>query len=501
MATPPTERQAEQQIRQVIEQASARSQSGEITVQWRDANPDDRPDGYEWNADTQTLTYDVWEAQRDALDLLDTPETDICGFLAGYGSGKTVFGTRWLLKQAIEHPNSRFLLMGIDFQKARDTTFRILFEQLPGERTGTVTSSYNGPEQSPLVTDYNRQSNRLTLSNDSVIKLGSADRWNRYAGDEYGAVHLDEPSHYGEDLHDLVEMIGSRLRGVDGPGTQLWTLTGEGRNAAFQILEREQDSTGEPLGLNIELYRASTLNNPFLSEAEKDRFKRQYAGTQREERALYGGWGSSGGTLLSRDQLQFINADELGDGRYKYHIGVDLAYLADKRKANETDSDHTAVDLVAYDQQDNLGYLLDVNTTRGATMREQIQWLGDLADDIPNPVVTVENTGAQRYFTQEARETIAGRVNGVSPTESKESRIQDMSILFEREDCVLVNQSIDEHLGYDSRFQPFVREWSQFESSDESPDVIDAVYYALHNLHLGDYGGTPVIEGADPFGT
>ena len=294
-------------------------------------------------------------------------------------------------------------------------------------------------------------------------------------------------------------MIGSRLRGVDGPKTQLWTLTGEGQNAAYQILEREQDSTGEPLGLNIELYRASTLDNPYLSDGVKNRLKRQYAGTQREERALYGGWGSSGGTLLSREQLQFINADELAGGPYQYHIGVDLAYLADKRKANRTDSDHTAVALVAYDQQESTAYLLDVSTKRGATMREQIQWLGDLASDIPKPVVTVEETGAQRYFIQEAKSEITGRVTGANPTESKDSRIQDLSIVFERADCVLVNQSEDEHLGYDERFQPFVREWSQYENSSDSPDVIDAVYYAVHNLQLGE-SNVPVIEGANPFG-
>ncbi|MFC6764506.1 hypothetical protein [Natrinema soli] len=38
-----------------------------------------------------------------------------------------------------------------------------------------------------------------------------ADSWNRYAGDEFGAIWLDEPSHDEADLHDLLEMLGNKL--------------------------------------------------------------------------------------------------------------------------------------------------------------------------------------------------------------------------------------------------------------------------------------------------
>ena len=66
--------------------------------------------------------------------------------------------------------------MGVDFQKARDTTYSKLFARLPGERTTLTTSTYNGPENSPLVADYNRQQHRLTLANDSVITCDGTDR-------------------------------------------------------------------------------------------------------------------------------------------------------------------------------------------------------------------------------------------------------------------------------------------------------------------------------------
>ena len=480
----PTRRQIEKEVQSLSEEYADRPEADNLTVLWGAADPEHRPEGVTWVPETNTLTYDLWTAQRDALATLEN-DTDITAFLAGYGSGKTIFGARWLIKQALEHPGSRFLGMGIDFAKARDTTFRVLFEQLPGERTGIVTSSYNGPEQSPVVEDYNRQNHRLTLTNDTVLKLGSADRWNRYAGDEYGGVWMDEPSHYGEDLHDLLEMIGSRLRGVDGPKTQLWTLTGNGHGAAFDVLEREQDSDGEPLGLNIGLVRASTLENPYLDASDKDRFERQYAGTNREGQALHGGFASGTGTLLTRDQLQFAHMDDMADKNYRFHVGVDLSYVASKSHAEATDADYTAAVLVAVDASRERAYVLDVHRERGMTLRQSIQWLGKIAGRVPDPTIKVEEVGAQSWWIQEAEQQLSGHIVPVSPgTTSKESRIQDMSILFERGDVVLANNEIDDNLGYDPRFRPFVREWLEF-GNGNSPDLLDATYYALQDLQLG----------------
>lgn len=470
--------------------------TGEIDISWTDAAPDTRPDGFRWtppsDGDPGRLQYDVWEAQRNTLDAVDAAENDIVAFLAGYGSGKTLFGVRWLIKQALDYPGSRFLVLGIDFQKARDTTFRVLFEQLPGDRTGVVTSSYNGPETSPVVADYNRQNHRLTLTNDTVIKLGSADRWNRYAGDEYGAIHLDEPSHYWEDLYDLLEMLGSRLRGVDGPKTMLWTLTGNGHNAAFDILRRGVDASGEDLGLNIETVTASTLNNPYLDEANKERFKRQYAGTAREGQALHGGFADGGGSLLSREQLTFVDDDELPEREFRFRLGVDLSFVSSKSRAEATDSDHTAVVIAAVDPEKNTAYLTDFGRERGLTLRESLGFVAGIADQLPNPTVIVEEVGASTWWSQEARERVPGRIESVTPSESKEARLQDLGVVFERGDVVLCNDEIDDALGYDSRWRPFVREWTQFGEDGDSPDILDAAYYAVNGLPLGQEGSSGI---------
>ena len=292
-------RELEHEVSQLKDDVAPADDALDAMVQWRDANPDARPAGMEYDANEDVIYYDLWSAQRDVLDVIEGDAPDIVAFLAGYGSGKSVFGARWILTQAIEHPGSRFLAMGVDFQKARDTTYPKLFAQLPGERTTLTTSGFNGPENSPLVADYNRQQHRLTLVNDSVITLGSADKYSRYAGAEFGAVWMDEPSHYGDELHDLTGMITTRLRGVDGPKTQLWTLTGEGYNAAWEILEKNEDADGDPIGLDVDVVRASVLENPYLSAGDKERFRRKYEGTAKEKQALHGGFAAASGLVYS----------------------------------------------------------------------------------------------------------------------------------------------------------------------------------------------------------
>ena len=498
MTTLPTERQIERRFTEAIDELGVRSATDtDIRVLWGAPDPENRPDGMTWVPETNTLTYDLWDAQRTALQSIKDGK-DITAFLAGYGSGKTMYGVRWLIKQACDHPGSRFLGMGVDFQKARDTTFRALFEQLPGERTGIVTSSYNGPETSPIIADYNRQDHRLTFVNDSVIKLGSADRWNRYAGDEYGAVLLDEPSHYGEDLHDLLEMVGSRLRGVDGPKAQLWTLTGAGKGPAFDVLERNVDSNDEPLGLEIDVIRASTLDNPYLSSGEKERFKRQYGGTSREGQALHGGFSDANGSFLSRDQLQFVEPDAI-EGEVQYHIGVDLAY-ADARAAAKNDTDYSAVALVGYLPGDHKAALLDVSRTRGSTFRETIRWIANVAEQAPSARVKVEDVGAQVWASQELNQTIANPVEQINPgNRSKESRISDLGVVAERGDFLIVNHETDEALGYDPRWKPLVREWVEFGGSDNSPDILDSVWYALQGLRLGPSAHIGAVHTGDMY--
>lgn len=301
----------------------------ELAVRWRGADPEERPEGMVFDADAGTLAYDVWDAQRETLETLEAAEVDIAAMLGGYRSGKSTLGARWTVAKALEYPGTRWLVLGIDFSQASGTTFRTLFEALPGDRTHILTSAFNGPEESPIVADYNRQEHRLTLHNDAVITLGSADRWNRYVGDEYSGAWLDEPSHYGPDLFDILEVIGTRLTASAGPNLMCMTLTGNGYNSAWRVLEKQETPDGHPIGLDIEIAKASVLENPYLDDTDTDRIRRQFEGTKRAEQALHGGFAAAEGLVYNFDRETHIVDEEtaeelLSDGEtwlYGYDAG------------------------------------------------------------------------------------------------------------------------------------------------------------------------------------
>ncbi|MDG5761532.1 phage terminase large subunit [Natronococcus sp. A-GB1] len=298
--TDPTKREIERELealKRLFGESDTDSDAdtdAEVTVEWRvPASPDPADEGMTYEPETETITYALWRKQQACLDALESGDYDIVAFLGGYGTGKTVFGARWLLAKALAHPESCFLALGKTFEEARESTFKKLFAQLPGDNTVV------DPERSPVVTEYTKSERRLTLTNGTVIVLGSADKPDRYDGAEFGGIWLDEPSYYNADLHDLLATLDGRLRGVDGPKVMCWTLTGNGFNDAWKILEQRQKANDEPLKHSIRVIRASTLENPYLEPEVRASQKRKYGDTDRAAQALHGGFAAATGLVYS----------------------------------------------------------------------------------------------------------------------------------------------------------------------------------------------------------
>jgi hypothetical protein len=275
----------------------------------------DRPLRYEfWSEQLRALSHlnptdDRWGAlqakYRELEEVwIDDPHPpdgwDIVGALGGFRSGKSTTGARWTITSALERPGSRWLAMGQDFAKAKKTTYKVLFQNLPGDMTHVLTRNHNGPETSPIVADYARRDKVLTLRNSSQIVLGSADNPGRHAGDEFHGGWLDEPSLYGDELHQTRRMIGSRLS-AGPPAVQFWTYTGNGMegNAAYEVMEKRVDEDDEPLNVNITVVRLNVLQNPFITQATKRKLLRQYEGTELEKQGLYGGYAAARGLVYS----------------------------------------------------------------------------------------------------------------------------------------------------------------------------------------------------------
>ncbi|WP_331232685.1 terminase large subunit domain-containing protein [Natronorarus salvus] len=247
-------------------------------------------------ATTVELNHQWTTYQADTLRAIHSGEYDLVVLRTGYGGGKSVLGSRWIHRTALQR-GGEYLVLAPDFAKGGPATYRVFFDELPGENT-VPNDAAGDPENSPIVAGYNANEKRLTYTNGAVARLGSADKWNRYAGSEFNGIWGDEPAHYDTtNLYDLHEMLVSRQRTEAGPNVTLWTSTGAGFNQYYDITERKVDEDGEPLPWadRMEVIVGSSLDNPFLSEKEK--MLAQFEGTPREAQALHGGFAAAQGLV------------------------------------------------------------------------------------------------------------------------------------------------------------------------------------------------------------
>lgn len=263
------------------------------------ATPKTKPDRVEVGSEEG-----YWHAQLDVFDALESGENDLVVFRAGYGGGKTLLGSDWILGVATQIPNGHSLVLAPDKTKGGPATYKGFYERLPGENT--VPNDADGtPENSPIVAGYHGTKHRVTLINGHIIQLGGADIWSRFAGTEFNAIWCDEVAHYGTtDLYDLHEMLVTRQRTLEGPNVTLWTSTGNGFNQFYDITERQIQPDGhggeEPLPWRdrMEVIVGDTRDNPFHNELEK--MQAQFEGTEREKQALEGGFSAAEGLVYNQ---------------------------------------------------------------------------------------------------------------------------------------------------------------------------------------------------------
>lgn len=280
--------------------------------------------------------------QAYVRDALESGDNDLVVFRTGYGGGKSITGCQWIHRGALELDHGESLVMGQDFQKAEATTFKVFFETLPGENTAP-NDAQGDPENSPIVAGYNENKKRLTYVTGHVARLGSADKWSRYAGGEFNRIYCDEVAHYDTtNLYDLHEMLSSRQRTDAGPNTMLWTSTGNGYNQFYDITERHVDADGNllPWADSMKVIVVSTKHNNLMPDDARNRLIRQFKGTPREEQALHGGFAAAQGLVyptFSRNThvIPHEKADELATDNALYgydHGWGDPRVVIDARK-------------------------------------------------------------------------------------------------------------------------------------------------------------------------
>lgn len=438
-------------------------------------------DGMSWDPETGDLRYEFWGDQQEALDAYMSQQYEIVAFLGGYGSGKTTTGARLTNTLAMSFPGSKHAVMAIDFKKGNDTTFETLFKNLPGERTHILTSSYNGPEKSPIIEDYNRNDHRLTYINDSVVRLGTADNPDDLIGDEYMSIWLDEPSKYhpNDKLYDMsLETLPTRLRSHDPQFGQFWSLTGNGYNATYEILRERKGRDGEPINHDIHITYASVLDNPFLSEERRAQFKNMYAGTSKEEQALHGGFATAEGLVYEVERgRQIVDRDAFGDrlppieSDYRVY-GYDAGW-----------QDPRVVLELGRTIGDKRLVVLDEFYRSETHVDEAIEWL----DGRPDGVVITEHDPADRDDFESAGWSTVNAVKDI------EKGIAEVSSRFNPVDPE-TGERKPPRLYVTERCENTVKELftykrDQVGGTDAKDHAMDSLRYAIMGVAQGDDGG------------
>lgn len=241
------------------------------------------------------------------------------------------------------------------------------------------------------------------------------------------------------------------------------------------------------------VYHLNPLDNPVLNEDYKADLKRLEGILER--RFLNGEWVAGGGTWLTHDMLDFVNADNLPtDREFRWVVTADLAVEEDPQKAKDNDTDYWAAAILAVDQFDSTAYLVDVARTRGMTKDQGVGWLRGIMDGVPTNKVGIEANQAQRWFVQDAQQ--AGlRAYPIENKRNKEERLTYLSVPFANGSVKIVNH--DDTDPYDERWEPFVDEWVGFPNAAHD-DILDAVEMAVRQVSLGH--GIGAMEAGSAYG-
>jgi len=133
---------------------------------------------------------------------------------------------------------------------------------------------------------------------------------------------------------------------------------------------------------------------------------------------------------------------------------------------------------------------------RGMTLQEGCEWIGQIANQVPQASVVAEANQAQRWLVDELK-NYGVYAEPVTSTRNKESRILDLSIPLENGTIEFVDHNAEtpEDVGKNPPYQELIGELLSFPEGSHD-DLVDALHravdYAPVNL------GTTIL-GSDPY--
>lgn len=228
-------------------------------------------------------------------------------FLAGIGTGKSFLGALWIIKQVLEYPKSKGLIVANTHTQLLNATIHTLTQLL--DKFGIpYTKALSGAQKHIKI-------------NKSLIYLYSLEKYDNIRGIEVGYILLDEAAFARE---EAMKVLKGRLRDKHGPLQCLYTTSPNGFN---WLWKKFNGRDGKSATDKICLIRGITKDNIFLPEGYYEDLVEEYGGEDsplaRQE--LFGEFTSlTGGCIYWAFNRDTNVRDCKLDPKYPVYAGLDF---------------------------------------------------------------------------------------------------------------------------------------------------------------------------------
>ena len=367
-------------------------------------------------------------------------------YLAGRGAGKTRTAAEWLANEAIRQPDTRWAIVAPTYADARDVC-------VEGE-----SGILNVLRRYKVLLDYNRSIGEIVLVNGSRIKLFSADKPDRFRGPQHHGAWCDELAayRYSDAWHQL--QFGLRL----GAHPRIIVTTTPRPIKLIKELSAREDGS-------VAITRGSTFDNAKnLAPSALADLRLRYEGTRLGRQELYGEIVDDvEGAMWSRNMIEESRVKE-APNLVRIVVAIDPAVTSGE------DSDETGI-VVCGITPDGHYYVLEDLTCRVSpekwariAVEAYHSWKADR-------IVGETNNGGDmiELLLRQVDPTISYKK--LTATRGKLVRAEPVAALYE--------QGRAHHVGMFDKLEDQMCNFTI--DSNDSPDRMDAMVWAMHELLAG----------------
>jgi phage terminase large subunit-like protein len=365
-------------------------------------------------------------------------------YLAGRGAGKTRTAAEWLAYQASSNPRTRWAIAAPTYGDVRDTCAE-------GE-SGIVRVL----QEYGTLKDYNRSIGEIFLTNGSRIKLFSGEEPDRFRGPQFHGGWFDELAAFK--YPDAWDQYQFGLRLGEFPQT-IVTTTPRPTKLIKDLITRD----------GVRVQRGSTFDNAKnLAASALTELKLRYENTRLGRQELYGEiLDNVEGALWTREMIETARVDS-APPLVRVVVAIDPAVTS------AATSDETGIVAAGIGNNGDYYILSDksLRASPDAWARQAVMLYHEYKAD---KIIAETNNGGDMVIMLLKQVDASVPTKKVTATRGKQLRAEPISSLYE--------QGRVHHVGYFADLEVQMCEWTPL--SNESPDRLDALVWALTELNSG----------------